>query len=291
MGQGIDTAELRRSAEAAAIAGAAVALQGFRSPGLAVTEKSDKHDLVTEYDSRSEEAIREELLRRHPDSAVLGEEGGSEGVDRARLVWHVDPIDATASFATGLAGWCICIAAEFDGEIVAGVVYDPVAEQMFAADEHGASLNGEQELHARGRTRPDQATVVSHFPWPRDLVWAPDAAMEQFRRMTEEFATVRCFGSGALVMCYLAAGWADAVLNLGANSWDVAAGSFILRRAGGEYTAYANGEPVDPRRDHYCGNYVGTVAGAEFPTLHELVRHQSGRDAARPESPHPQVPR
>lgn len=278
--QKIDSAELRRSAELAARAAAAVALEGFRNPALVAVEKSDKHDLVTEYDSRSEETIRRVLLERHPDSAVLGEEGGIIGAENARLVWHVDPIDGTAAYATGLALWCICIGAEVDGEMVAGVVYDPVADQLFAADEHGALLNGEQELRARGRTEPGQATVVSHFPWPRDLVWAPDEAMEQFRRMTDDFATVRCLGSGALVMCYMAAGWADAALNLGANSWDVAAGSFILRRAGGEYAAYANGELVDPKRDHYCGNYVATVAGARFPTLHDLVRHQSGRDAA-----------
>ena len=274
----MDTVALRISAEIAARDGAVEALAGFRLPNLTVSEKSDKHDLVTEYDSRSEETIRRVLLERHPGSAVLGEEGGAIGAENARLVWHVDPIDGTAAYATGLALWCICIGAEVDGEIVAGVVYDPVAEQMFSADEGGAWLNGTQELHARGRTEPGCATVISHFPWPRDLVWAPDEAMQQFRQMTEDFATVRCLGSGAMGMCYLAAGWADAVLNLGANSWDVAAGAFILRRAGGEYRAYANGELVDPRRDHYCGNYVGTVAGARFPALDELVQFQSGRD-------------
>lgn len=276
----VDTIALRESAEVAARAAAKIAMEGFRNPNLAVKEKSDKHDLVTLYDSRSEETIRKILLERHPDSAVLGEEHGTSGAENARLVWHVDPIDGTASYATGLALWCICVGAEFDGEMVAGVVYDPVADQMFAADEQGAFLNGTQELRARGRTEPDQATVVTHFPWPRDLVWDGDDAMDRFRQLTADFATVRCLGSGAQVMCYIAAGWADACLNLGANSWDVAAGSFILRRAGGEYTAYRNGEVVDPKHDHYCGNYIATTADAHFLTLHDLVRYQSGRDAA-----------
>lgn len=274
------SAALRRSAEVAARAGAAVAMQGFRAPGLVAHEKTDHHDLVTVYDRGSEEAIREVLLDRHPDSAVLGEEYGLVGDEDARLVWHVDPIDGTAAYATGLAMWCVCIGAELDGRIVAGVVFDPVADQMFAADADGATLNGDQRLDAAGRGTPARATVFSHFPWPRDLVWAPDAAMEQFRRVTEEYGTVRSIGSGALAMCAIAAGWADAVLNLGANSWDVAASAFILRQAGGEYTAYRSGERVDPERDHHCGNYVATVRDARFDTLHELVRFQSGRDAA-----------
>ena len=273
---------LRQSAEIAARAGAAVAMRGFRSPDLVAHEKADHHDLVTEFDRASEEAIRAVLLDRHPDSAVLGEEFGLIGDANARLVWHVDPIDGTAAFATGLAMWCVCIGAELDGTVVAGVVFDPVADQMFAADAHGATLNGDLHLVARGRVEPSRATVFSHFPWPRDLVWAPEAAMAQFREVTAAYGTVRSIGSGALAMCAIAAGWADAVLNLGANSWDVAASAFILRRAGGEYTAYLAGERVDPAQDHRCGNYVATVQGARFDALHELVRFQSGRDSGSP---------
>lgn len=274
----LDPRALRKAAEVAALAGARVAMEGFRNPDLIATEKVDNHDLVTQYDAATEVAIREELLGLYPDSVVLGEEGGATGDEGARLVWHVDPIDGTAAYATGLALWCICIGVELNERIVAGVVYDPVADQMFTADPRGAYL-GEQRLRAHGRTTPERATVISHFPWPRDLTWDPIAAMDQFRRMTLDFATVRCIGSGALAMCYLAAGWADAVLNLGASSWDVAAGAFILRQAGGEYTAYSRGKKVDPLVDHYYGNYVGTVADAEFDSLHELVRHQSGRDS------------
>ena len=274
-----NAAELRASAEAAAAAAARLAMKGFRSTDLVAVEKADNHDLVTEDDSGCEQVIRTVLLERHPESAVLGEELGVQDTSGAALTWHVDPIDGTAAFATGLAMWCVCIGAEVDGEMVAGVVFDPVAQQMFTADGAGAYLNG-LPVRAEGRTDARQATVFAHFPWPRDLWWAPDQALEQFREVTATFATVRSVGSGALAMCYIAAGWADALFSHGANAWDVAASSFILRQAGGEFATYRAGEPCVPAWSHHGSHYVASVRGGDFPLLHDIVRHQSGRDLA-----------
>lgn len=109
--------DLRAAAESAARDVTPALLAAFRSD-MSVATKSDAHDVVTLHDSRAERAITESLTASTPGSVVLGEEGGSTGESRVR--WIVDPIDGTANFARGLAYWCISIAAEVDGVIVAG---------------------------------------------------------------------------------------------------------------------------------------------------------------------------
>ena len=251
-----------------------IAMEGFRQAGLRIDLKQDFHDQVTEFDRRCEEHIRGLIEERFPGSAIVGEEGGVSG--EGSLTWYIDPIDGTANFARGMALWCVCIGAAIDGEMVAGVVYDPANEQMFWADERGAFL-GDEPLVSRGFAEPQRATVIANFPLPRDLVHFPDLALEQFAELSREYAHCRALGSSAISLCWVAAGWADATFTFGANSWDVAAAAFIVRRAGGIYVTYAGGELQPEERDFENPHYMALVPEARFELLHRIMSEQSTR--------------
>ncbi|OII23536.1 inositol monophosphatase [Frigoribacterium sp. MCBA15_019] len=259
---------LREVAEAAARDVTPALLVAFRSD-MSVATKRDAHDVVTLHDGRAERAITRWLTSAVPGSVVLGEEGGSTG--DARLRWIVDPIDGTANFARGLAYWCVSIAAEVDGEIVAGVVLDPVADNLFAADEHGAWLNG---VPLRSASAPDEhATVLTSFPVQRDVDLLGEGAFDLVRDLTARYRHHHSLGSGALNLAHVAAGWSDATLGFVTHPWDVAAGALVLERAGGWFRGFRHGSPVD--RPHEADDYVAGGAGNAHDHLVRRVRELS----------------
>lgn len=271
-------AETRRITEVAIRAAGeagAIAMRGFRAPDLRVDVKSDMHDLVTECDRACERRIRELILAAYPDSTIVGEEGGvSAGA--GPLTWYIDPIDGTANFARGIAMWAVSIGVARDGELVTGVVYDPVAEHLFWADDRGAFL-GDEPLRSRGFSEPGRATVALNFPLPRDLVHLPELALAQFAEVTRRFAQVRGLGSTCIALCWVAAGWIDATISFETRPWDVAAGSLIVRRAGAQYLSYRDGAVVPEARDYLGPHYFAAIPGGEFEILHEIMRSQSRR--------------
>lgn len=278
-------AETRRITEvaiAAARAAGAIALEGFRSRDLAVELKHDIHDMVTRYDGACEERIRAMILAAFPDATIVGEEAGAVAGAGA-LTWYVDPIDGTSNFARGIAMWAVSIGVARDGELVSGVIYDPVNGQLFWADDRGAFLaedraGGEaRPLRSRGSTEPARATVALNFPLARDLVHLPELALAQYARVTRDFAQVRGLGSTCIALCWIAAGWLDATISFETNPWDVAAGAFIIRRAGGVFHGYRDGEIVAAEQAHLAPHYSAAVPGGEFELLHEIMRTQSRR--------------
>lgn len=261
------------AAEAATGVGPAL-LEAFRSP-MRVAAKRDAHDVVTVHDRAAEETIAATLLDGWPASRVLGEEGGARGPAAARVQWHVDPIDGTSNFAAGVAFWCVSVAAAVDGHVVAGAIHEPVTGAVFSADLGGAWLSrpdaDEVRLSASAADDERDATVVSSFPAAVDLdLFGPDA-LTACERLLRTFRTCRSLGSGALNLAHVAAGWGDATFDLNTNPWDVAAGSLILRQAGGRYVGWRAGEAV-PGADAYrqpC--YVGTGKAGGYPTLERVV--------------------
>lgn len=286
---GVTAVAIRAAREAGAIA-----LEGFRRRDLAVDAKAGIHDLVTAYDRACEARIREAILEAFPDSTLVGEEDGiSEGP--GPLTWYIDPIDGTANFARGIPMWAVSIGVAHDDEMISAVVYDPANDQLFWADERGAFLAAGQPDDARGdegddtplrswgHTDPERATIALNFPLPRDLVHFPRLALEQFAEVTRTFAQVRGLGSTCIALCWIAAGWIDATISFETNPWDVAAGAFIIRRAGGIYRGYRDGEIVPEARDHLAPHYYAAVPGGDFELLHEIMRTQSERPSdARP---------
>jgi myo-inositol-1(or 4)-monophosphatase len=269
-------AHLLEVARGAALAVSEPLRTAFRSD-MAVDYKVDLHDIVTVHDKRSEAVIRDHIFAAVPDSTLLGEEGGSVG--SGRVHWYVDPIDGTSNFARGIAFWCVSIAAVVDGEIVAGVVYDPVADNMFTADLGGARLNGRP---IRSSAVPDEreATLITGYPVSRDFRFdGQEPTLRDFATLVETFSTLRRPGSAALSLCHVAAGWTDATLGFSTNPWDVAAGILVLRQAGGTYEAMPMGRPASTP-DHLCPAYMAWGAGADYPTLRRVATGIAARRAA-----------
>lgn len=276
-----DSRRLRVIASRAAAASAGHLVQAFRSPML-VERKGGAHDLVTEHDLASEEIIRRVILAAEPDSVVLGEEGGSVGA--GRVTWHVDPIDGTVNFASGIAFWCVSVAAALDGEVVAGVVLDPMGGHEFSADLTGAWCDG---VPIRSRAAPAEldATVISTFPRSVDLATDREATLSATARLLQGFGAVRAMGSGALGLAHVATGWADATFDLHTNPWDVAAGSLLVRQSGGRYVGYLHGTADEDPRTHYTRpGYHAVGAGGVYPLLDAVVRDLSASAGARPSS-------
>lgn len=265
----------------------ALALEGFRARDLEIEVKADMHDQVTHYDRACEERIRDVILAAYPDSNIVGEEQGSRTGGGA-LTWFIDPIDGTANFARGIAMWAVSVGVARHGEMIAGVVFDPANDQLFWADERGAFLvDGRSRagrpsgnaidgpLRSWGHTDPSQATVALNFPLARDLTHHPELALDQFARVTKSFAQVRGLGSTCIALCWVAAGWLDVTISFETSPWDVAAGAYIIRQAGGIYYGYQDGRAVPSDRDYLAPHYYAAVPGGDFELLHEIMRSQS----------------
>lgn len=239
--------------------------------------KRDFHDIVTEHDRASEERISEVIFKAAPDSTIVGEEGGSKG--SGSVIWYVDPIDGTSNFARGIAQWCVSIAAAVEGEVVAGVVFDPMASNLFSASLGGAWLNG-RPIVASAFARERQATLLTSFPNVRNIDDLGAQAFNAQLELLRSFLAVRNLGSGALNLAYIAAGWSDATLGLSTNPWDVAAGSLILRQAGGTYRGLEAGRDSFPA--HLAPDYFAIGAGADYPVLERVARTLSAQSSFRP---------
>lgn len=231
-----DSALSRHLMEVAAQAAQAVAgdLRAAFRADMAVAFKRDEHDPVTEHDRRAEARIREEILTRVPDSAIIGEEAGAQG--SGTVQWFVDPIDGTANFARGLAFFCTSIGAVLDGRVLAGAVLDPIAGNLFTACDDGAYVNGERLAPAAGAGSEARGLLITSYPSSRDVARdGAGPAGDRLIRLIGAFSTVRRCGSAALTLAHVAAGWADAALGIGINAWDVCAGQLMVIRSGGHY--------------------------------------------------------
>jgi len=260
---------LRRIAENAARDVAPLITAAFRSP-MAVDAKRDVHDVVTAHDRAAEKHIRDAVMSEVPGSFFLGEEGGS--AEGGRIGWIVDPIDGTANFARGLAYWCISIAAVVDDVVVAGVVFDPIADNMFAADLGGADLNG-RALGPVAEGDDGVSTLLTSFPSAHDVDLLGDNAFTLLRTMTLRYRHVHSTGSGALNLAHVAAGWSDGTMGFDTSPWDVAAGAFILEQAGGWFRGFRQGHEVTAA--HTALDYVAGSGGSDHRVLLDALANLS----------------
>jgi myo-inositol-1(or 4)-monophosphatase len=202
-------------------------------------ELKGRIDLVTEYDRRSERLLLGRIAERFPDHAVLAEESGAHA--RASDVrWIVDPLDGTTNFAHNYPFFCVSVGVEMMGSLVAGAVYDPVRDELFAAASGaGATLN-DAPIHVSDIARVDGALIVTGFPY--DVREHPERSLPLFQAFLTRAQGVRRDGSAALNLCYVACGRFDGFWEGHLSPWDMAAGVLIVREAGGRVTNYAGGE-------------------------------------------------
>jgi myo-inositol-1(or 4)-monophosphatase len=235
--------ELLELAEAVAReAGAQLRAAAGGGGGLRTQVKSSPTDLVSEADLAAERLIRERLGAARPDDGMLGEEG-SDTAGTSGLRWIVDPLDGTTNFLFGLPQWGVSIAVEDAEGMLAGVVYDPMRDECWAAARDGAvTLDG---VPLRRPDPPETlatALVCTGFGYDADVRAAQAATVA---RLLPQVRDIRRLGSCALDLAWTAAGRYDAYFERGVKLWDVAAGGLICERMGLDVRRLAPAPPAD----------------------------------------------
>jgi len=219
-----------QSALAAAREAGAVLLEHLHRP-LHIQEKSHRADLVTEADKASEAVIVARLHAEYPAATILGEEGGErKGTSQER--WIVDPLDGTTNFAHGYPLFCISIAYERDGELLAGVVYAPIMNELFAAGRGAGVRLDDKPLHVSTIPSIEDAMLCTGFK-PSDY----ETNAPYFAQASRRAQAVRRDGAAALDLAYTAMGRFDGFWEFDLAPWDTAAGVLLVREAGGRVSA------------------------------------------------------
>ncbi len=217
-------------------------LRGFYERGVATEYKGDV-DLVTEADRASEALLVSRLQQAFPHHGIYGEEGTRQGLAQ-EYRWYVDPLDGTTNFAHGFPVFCVVLglerrapglAAENDGEMVAGVIYDPLRDEMFSVERGcGAWLNG-RRIHVSGTRTLQEALTATGFPSQKRHK-SPNVHL--YQEITLRSHGVRRAGSAALDLAYVACGRLDGYWEFNLNPWDTSAGYLLVEEAGGRVTHF-----------------------------------------------------
>lgn len=191
-------------------------------------------DFVSSADIKAEKIVRRELEKARPDFGFLMEESGAvEGADKDHR-WIVDPLDGTTNFLHGLPHFAVSIALEERGESVAGVIYDPVKDEIFWAEKGAGAFLGDRRMRVSGRRRLADSLLATGIPFlGHDEGEGHTVFLAQLKAAMAQTSGVRRWGAAALDLAYVAAGRYDGFWERGLNPWDVAAGVILVREAGG----------------------------------------------------------
>lgn len=194
-------------------------------------------DLVTSVDKECERTIVEVIRRKFPDHSILAEEETElEGAQR-EYRWIVDPLDGTTNFAHGYPQFCVSIALEHNGQVIVGLVYDPLRRECFRAiKDQGATLNG-SSIRISEVNELDKALLATGFPYDRRE--NADFYLSFFKAFLTRCQGIRRNGSAALDLCYVACGRIDGFWELKLKPWDIAAGALIVAEAGGTLSKFS----------------------------------------------------
>ena len=212
--------------------------------------KKGPSDFVSAADLKAEQTLVEELSKARPGYGFLSEERGLvEGSDKTHR-WIVDPLDGTTNFLHGLAQFAVNIALEREGEVVAGVTYAPVLDELFWAEKgRGLFFNQEKRLRVAARRRLDDCLFATGIPFQGK--GGQSQFLKELHQIAPRVAGVRRFGSAALDLAYVAAGRFDGYWERGVQPWDVAAGGLMILEAGGVVTD-ADGGPFRADSGSVC---------------------------------------
>jgi myo-inositol-1(or 4)-monophosphatase len=211
-------------------------------------------DFVSSADRNAEKIIRTELEKARPGYSFLMEERGEIAGSDAHHRWIVDPLDGTTNFLHGIPMFAVSIGLERDGQMVAGVIYNPASDELYTAERgQGAYLN-DRRLRVANRRELTDCVVGTGIP---HLGKADHGKfLEQQRRVMLEVAGVRRMGAAALDMAYVAAGRLDGFWEQGLSAWDLAAGVILVREAGGFATGFSGGSDMLETGNIIAGNEI-----------------------------------
>lgn len=214
-------------------------------------------DLVTNFDTQAQRVIFDHLSSCFPDHDYLAEEGLNQNKG-AEFRWIIDPLDGTTNYAHHFPVFTVSIALEREGEIVLGLIYDPMREEMFSAVKgEGAFLNGE-EIRVSAVDDLNKSLLATGFPY--DIRASKVNNITHFNNLLTRVQGIRRCGSAAMDLCYVASGRFDGFWELKLSPWDIAAGALIVQEAGGLISDFQNGE--------------FTIYGAEILASNGLIHQQ-----------------
>lgn len=216
-------------AERAAREAGALMRENFESD-LLVNEIHD-HDIKLEMDVRSQELISRILLGAFPDHSILGEEGDEiMGNASSEFQWIVDPIDGTVNYYFGIPHFCVSIALRKGPDIIVGVIYDPMLNELFSVGPESDPTRNGKPIRVSNRATLGEAIITVGFSKTNESL---DAGFDRFKKVAKKVRKVRIMGSAALGMAYIACGRIDAYVEESVSLWDIAAGELLIQRAGG----------------------------------------------------------
>ncbi len=215
-----------------------IAVSAARAAGVLLRENFEtdlevdemhSHDIKLALDVKSQELITELILDAFPDHAIYGEEGIA-GNQESNCQWIVDPIDGTVNYFYGIPHFCISIAMRKDGELVIGVIYDPMMDELYVVDFDGPPTRNGERICPSARATLAEAVVTIGFSKSKE---AMDSSLERYKSIAYRVRKTRMMGSAALALAYIACGRLDAYIEEQISIWDIAAGQLLLEWGGG----------------------------------------------------------
>jgi myo-inositol-1(or 4)-monophosphatase len=223
---------LNTAVQAARRAGDAAAGYFNRSERLDIHSKA-RNEFVTQVDHAAEQLIIDTIGKRYPDHAFLAEERGAVG--DGDHVWIIDPLDGTTNFVHGFPVFAVSIALRVRDQFEVAVVYDPMRQELFTAIRGGGAQLDGRRIRVTNRSSLEGALMGTGFPYRANATWM-DSYLGMLRRVLQQTAGIRRPGAAALDLAYLAAGRLDGFWEFGLQPWDLAAGTLLIREAGGIIT-------------------------------------------------------
>ena len=258
------TEESRRALEVAervALQAGELVMKGWRSVGE--ISRKGRFDLLTEYDLRSEQLIREELSREFPAHRIIGEENAESG--EGELVWYVDPIDGTTNFAHGHFFFAVSIGLYRGSQGLAGVVHAPALGVTWKASKGAGAFRNGTPCSVSTRNQLDEAVCATGFPYDR---WSnPDNNHAELALFLQRARGIRRCGAASVDLCLVADGTYDIYWEQGLNAWDMCAGALLVQEAGGRLSTY-EGTAADPRTGKLIASN-GVLHDAAVRTIRE----------------------
>ncbi|HNY30688.1 MAG TPA: inositol monophosphatase family protein [Fibrobacteria bacterium] len=207
-----------------------------------LSEKGRATDLVTEYDKASERFLREWIQERFPDHAQIGEEEENQARPDAEWTWIFDPLDGTVSFAYGIPFFAVCIGLRHRDTTVAGVVYEPIRDEMFWAQRGGGAFLNGRPIRVTEATELERSLLATGFPY--SIRENPNRTLETFAAVVPHARGIRRMGTAGIDLAYVACGRLDGYWESFLQPWDCAAGVLLVEEAGGKVSDYL-GNPHD----------------------------------------------
>ncbi len=209
-------------------------------------------EFVSSADLKAEKTLKAELAKARPGYGFLMEESGTTSGSDAHHRWIIDPLDGTTNFLHGIPHWAISIALERDGEIIAGLVYEPLRDEVFWAEKGAGAFINDRRLRVSARRTLADAVIGTGIPFRER--GHHESYLRTLGAVMASTSGVRRFGSAALDLAYVAAGRLDGFWEFGLQQWDIAAGLLLVREAGGYVSDIAGGHTMLASGDVLAAN-------------------------------------